>query len=63
MPWPQTNATQYHTHCTVRASRHKDRTIKELVVCILKRNLEPLDPAINGLTLGCHQPSPEICES
>ena len=36
----------------------KGRAIKELVVCN-NWDLEPLD-LLNGLALGCYQPSPEV---
>ncbi len=36
----------------------KGRSIKELVVCN-DWDLEPLD-LLNGLALGCYQPSPEV---
>ena len=55
MPWPQTGATQYHTQLGLP---DKDRTIKGLVFCN-NWDLEPLD-LLNGLALGCYQPSPEV---
>ncbi len=53
MPWPQTGTTRYHAQLGLP---NKGRAIKELVVC---NDLEPLD-LLNGLTLGCYQPSPEV---
>ena len=55
MPWFQTGATQYHAQLGIP---DKGRAIKELVVCN-NWDLEPLD-LLNGLTLGCYQPSPEV---
>ncbi len=55
MPWPKTGATQYHAQLGLP---DKGRTIKVLVVCT-SWDLEPLD-LLNGLALGCHQPSPEV---
>ncbi len=55
MPRPQTGATQYHAHLGLP---DKGRAIKWLVVCN-DWNLEPLD-LLNGLALGCYQPSPEV---
>ncbi len=43
--------------CTVRTSS-KGRATKGLVVCN-NWDLEPLD-LLNGLALGCYQPSPEV---
>ena len=54
MPWPQTGATQYHVQLGLQA---KNRVIKELVVSN-EWNLEPFK--LNGLALGCYQPSPEV---
>ena len=55
MPWPKRGATQYHAQLGLP---HKSRAIKGLVVCN-NWNLEPLD-LLNGLALGCYQPSPEV---
>ena len=52
MLWPQTGATQYHAQLGLP---DKGRAIKGLVVW----DLEPLD-LLNGLALGCYQPSLEI---
>ena len=52
---PKTGATHYHAQLGLP---DKGRVIKGLVV----RNsldLEPLD-LLNGLALGCYQPSPEV---
>ncbi len=56
MSWGEClGATQYHAQLG-----HPDngRAIRGLVVCN-KWDLEPLD-LINGLALGCYQPSPEV---
>ena len=55
MTWPKTGATQYHAQLG-----HPDigHAIKGLVVCY-DRDLKPLD-LLNGLVLGCYQPSPEV---
>ena len=50
MPWLETGATHYHAV--------KGCAIKGLVVCN-NWDLEPLD-LLNGLGLGCYQPSPEV---
>ncbi len=55
MPWPQTGATQYNAQLGLP---DKGRANKELVVCN-NWDLEPLD-LLNGLALGCYQPSPEV---
>ena len=55
MPWLQTGATQYHAQLGLP---DKGRAIKGLVVCN-SWDLEPLD-LLNGLALGCYQPSPEV---
>ncbi len=55
MPWPQTDATQYHRQLGLP---DKGRAIKGLVVCNIWY-LEPLE-LLNGLALGCYQPSPEV---
>ena len=57
MPWPKkkTGATHYHAHLGLP---DKGRAIKGLVVCTSK-DLEPQD-LLNGLALGCYQPSPEV---
>ena len=55
MPWPKTGATQYHAQLGLP---DKGRAIKGLVVCN-RWDLEPLD-LLNGLALGCYQPSPEV---
>ena len=55
MPWPQTGATHYHPQL---GNPDKGRAIKGLVVCN-SWDLEPLD-LLNGLALGCYQPSPEV---
>ena len=55
MSWPKTGATYYH----VQLGRvDKDIAIKALVVCN-DWDLEPL-VLLNGLALGCYQPSPEV---
>ncbi len=48
-------ATQYHAQLGLP---DKGRAIKELVVCN-SWDLEPWD-LLNGLALGCYQPSPEV---
>ncbi len=55
MPWPQTGATQYHAQLGLP---DKGYAIKELVVC----NSWDLEAwgLLNGLALGCYQPSPEV---
>ena len=55
MPWPQIGATQYHAQLGLP---DKGRAIKGLVVC---NNLD-LEAwgLLNGLALGCYQPSPEV---
>ena len=55
MNWLQTGTTQYHTQLELP---DKGRTIKGLVV-YNDWDLEPLD-LLNGLALGCYQPSPEV---
>ncbi len=55
MPWPQTGATQYLAQVGLP---DKSRAIKGLVVCY-DWDLEPLH-LLNGLALGCYQPSPEL---
>ncbi len=55
MPWPQTGATHYYAQLGLP---DKGRAIKGLVVCN-NWDLEPLD-LLNGLALGCYQPSPEV---
>ena len=55
MPWPKTGATKYHAHLGLP---EKGRAVKWLAVSNT-RDLEPLD-LLNGLALGCYQPSPEI---
>ena len=55
MPSPQTGATQYYPQLGLP---DKGRAIKMLVVCN-EWDLEPLD-LLNGLALGCSQPSPEV---
>ncbi len=55
MPWPQTGATHYHAQLGLP---DKGRAIKGLVVCHIW-DLEPLD-LLNGLALGCYQPSPKV---
>ena len=55
MPWPQTGATQYHVQLGLP---DKGRAIKGLVVCN-SWDLTPLD-LLNGLALGCYQPSPDV---
>ncbi len=52
---PITGATHYHAQLGLP---DKGRAIKELVVCNIW-DLEPLDQ-LNGLALGCYQPSPEV---
>ena len=56
MPLPQTGATQYHAQLGLP---DKGRAIKGLVV-FNSWDLEPLD-LLNGLALGCYQPSSEVC--
>ena len=53
MPWPQTDATQYHAQLGLPDT---GRAIKGLVVC----NSWDLDlwDLLNGVVLGCYQPSP-----
>ncbi len=55
MPWPKTGATQYHAQLELP---DKGRAIKGLVVCNIL-DLEPWD-LLNGLTLGCFPPCPEV---
>ena len=55
MPWLQTCATQYHAQL---GRPDKGRATKWLVFCN-RWDLEPLD-LLNGLVLGCYQPSPEV---
>ena len=55
MPWPQTGAIQYYAQLELQ---DKGRAINGLVVCN-NWDLEPLD-LLNGLALGCCQPSPEV---
>ena len=55
MPWPLIGATKYLAQLGLP---DKGLVIKKLVVCI-DWDLEPLD-LLNGLALGCHQPSPEV---
>ena len=55
MPCPQTGATQYIAQLGLQDKGH---AIKGLVVCN-NWDLEPLD-LLNGLALGCYQPSPEV---
>ena len=55
MPWPQTGATHYHAQLGIP---HEGRAIKELFECN-NWDLEPVD-LLNGLALGCYQPSPEV---
>ena len=55
MPWPQTGATQYHAQLGLL---DKGRAIKGLVVCN-NWDLGPWD-LLNGLALGCYQPSNEV---
>ncbi len=54
MSYPQTGATQYHAKLGIPDKGH---AFKELVVCN-NWDLEPLD-MLNGMALGCYQPSPE----
>ena len=56
MPWPKTGATQYHAQLGLL---DKGRVIKGLVV-FNRWDREPWD-LLNGLALGCYQPSPEVC--
>ena len=49
MPWSQTCATQYHAQLGLP---DKGRAINNW-------DLEPWD-LLNGLALGCYQPSPEV---
>ncbi len=55
MPWPQTVETQYHAQLRLP---YKGRAIKVLAAFNIW-DLEPLD-LLNGLALGCYQPSPEV---
>ncbi len=55
MRWPKTDATHDHAQLGLP---DKGRAIKGLVVCNIW-NLEPQD-LLNGLALGCYQPSPEV---
>ena len=55
MPLPQTGATQYHAQLGLPDKGH---AIKRFVVCNVW-DLEPLN-LLNGLALGCYQPSPEV---
>ena len=55
MPWPRTGATQYYAQLGLP---DKVCAIKGLVVCN-NWDLEPFD-LLNGLALGCYQPSPEV---
>ncbi len=55
MPWPQTDATQYHAQLGLP---DKYRAIKVLVVCN-NWDLEPQD-LLKGLALGYYRPSPEV---
>ncbi len=55
MPWFQTGTTQYHAQLGLP---DKGRAIKGFFVCKYW-DLEPSD-LLNGLALGCYQPSPEI---
>ncbi len=55
MPWLQTGATQYYAQLGLQ---DKGRAINRLDVCN-NRDLERLD-LVNGLALGCYQPSPEV---
>ena len=52
---PKTGATQYNAQLELP---DKGRAIKGLVVCN-NWDLEPMD-LLNGLALGCYQPSPEL---
>ncbi len=54
MPWPKTGAI----HHAELGLPDKVRAIKGLVVCN-NWDLEPLD-LLNGLALGCYQPSHEV---
>ena len=55
MHWSETGETHYHAHLGLPDKR---RAIIVLVVCNVC-DLESLD-VLNGLALGCHQPSPEV---
>ncbi len=55
MPWPKTGATQYHAEIGLPDI---GRAIKGLIVCN-NWDQQPLD-LLNGLALGCYQPSPEV---
>ncbi len=55
MPWPQTGTTQYNAQLGLP---DKGRAINGLVICN-NWDLEPID-LLNGLALGCYQPSPEV---
>ncbi len=54
MPWLHSGATQYHAQLGLPDKGH---AIKGLVVCN-SWDLEPWE-LLNGLALGCYQPSPE----
>ena len=54
LPWSPKGATQYHAQLGLP---DKGCAIKVLVVCN-SWDLEPLD-LLNGLALGCFQPSPK----
>ncbi len=54
MPWPTIGATQYHVQLRLP---DKGRAIKGLVV---SNNLDlGVFDLLNGLVIGCYQPSPE----
>ena len=55
MPWPQTDATQYHAQLGLP---DKGRVIKGMIVCN-NWDLEPLD-LLNDLALGCCQMSHDL---
>ena len=55
MPWPQRGTTQCHAQLGLE---DKGLAIKGLVVCN-NWDLDLLD-LLNGLALGCYQPSPEV---
>ena len=55
MPWPKISTTYYYAYSGLS---DKVRASKELVVCN-NWDLEHLD-LLNGLALGCYQPSPEV---
>ncbi len=55
MYWPKTGTIQHHAQLGIP---DKGRAIKRLDGCN-NWDLEPFDP-LNGLALGCYQPSPGL---